>query len=242
MKEVIEILFRGCVGFFTLLILARILGKQQISQLTFFDYVLGITIGSTAATMTSELDSPLWPHLVGLFVWFGLGFLMQLITLKSRYVSKIMEGEPEIVIMEGKIMENVLRKMRYRVSDLMEQLRIKGIFDLSEIQYAILECDGGVSVVKKAENDPVTLKDLKLKPDKTGINIELIYDGKIVEQNLKDLNRNKAWLEKKLKEQNVNDYKEVFLATVNPKGEVYIDTYKDKLRKIIDIGDFKGPY
>lgn len=242
MQEFINVCLRGVVSYFTLLVFVRILGKQQISQLTFFDYILGITIGSTAATLTSDLDSPMWPHLLGLAVWFLLGFLMQFITLKSRYMSKIIEGEPEIVIMEGKVMENILRKMRYRLSDLQGKLREKGVFDISEVQYAILECDGEVSIIKKPENDPVTLKDLNLKPDKTGVNIELIYDGKIIEQNLQDLNRNKNWLMNELKKQGVNNYEDVFIATVNPKGELYIDTYKDKLKKIIDIGDYKGPY
>lgn len=242
MNEAINVFFRGFVGFFTLLIFARILGKQQISQLTFFDYVLGITIGSTASTLTSDLENPMWPHLLSLAVWFFWGFLMQFITLKSRYMSKFIEGEPEIVIMEGKIMENVLRKMRYRGSELQEKLRIKGVFDISEVQYAILECNGDLSIIKKPENDPVTLKDLNLKGDKTGINIEIIYDGKIIEQNLEDLNRDHNWLMNELKEQGIQDYEDVFIATVNPKGELYVDTYKDKLKKIIDIGDYKGPY
>ena len=127
LNEALVVMVRGIIAFFTLLIFARLLGKQQISQLTFFDYVLGITIGSIAANLTTDLTSRAWPHWVGLAVWTILVLALQWLTLKWRYASKYIDGEPTVVIMNGKIMEDAMRKLRYRTSELLEQLRQKCI-------------------------------------------------------------------------------------------------------------------
>jgi len=233
---------RGVISFFTLLIFAKILGKQQISQLAFFDYVLGITIGSIAAELTIDLSSSAWPHWVGLLTWAVLGYLMEWITLKWRYAAKYIEGEPAVIIMNGKIMENVLRKMRFTVSDVMELLRNKDIFDLSQVDFAILESNGQLSVLRKPEYEPLTAKDMKISKKPSGISTELIYDGILIEENLRQLNKDTKWLMKQLKAQGIKDISEVFLATLNPAGSFYVDKYEDHIKKITDIGDFKGPY
>ncbi|WP_050607814.1 YetF domain-containing protein [Clostridium niameyense] len=243
MNEAIVVLVRGIIGFFTLLIFARILGKQQISQLTFFDYVLGITIGSTASSLTTDLSSKAWPHWVGLMTWMAAGFFMQIITLKWKYAAKYMEGEPSIVIMNGKIMENELRKMRFRISNLLELLRNQGVFDVSEVEYGILESDGKLSILKKPENNPITPKDLNIQSFKKGIGVEVIYDGKLIKQNLKTVNKSEDWLKTQLNKQGIHNFSEVFLATIDEQCKnLYVDTYKDTLDKIIDVGDYKGPY
>jgi len=233
---------RAVISFFTLLIFAKILGKQQISQLAFFDYVLGITIGSIAAELTIDLSSSAWPHWVGLLTWAVLGYLMEWITLKWRYAAKYIVGEPAVIIMNGKIMENVLRKMRFTVSDVMELLRNKDIFDLSQVDFAILESNGQLSVLRKPEYEPLTAKDMKISKKPSGISTELIYDGILIEENLRQLNKDTKWLMKQLKAQGIKDISEVFLATLNPAGSFYVDKYEDHIKKITDIGDFKGPY
>ena len=242
MNEGLVVLVRSIISFFTLLIFAKLLGKQQISQLTFFDYVLGITIGSIAAELTADLSSRAWPHWVGLLSWATLGCLMELITMKWRYAAKYIEGEPTIVIMNGKIMEKALRKMKYRVSDIMALLRNKNVFDLNEVDFAIVEPNGQLSVLKKAEYAPLTPKDMKITKKSPGISTELIYDGILIEENLKQLNKDKKWLMNQLKAQGIKDISEVFIATLNPAGSFYVDKYKDKIKKITDIGDYKGPY
>ena len=130
MNEGLIVLVRGIIGFFTLLIFTRILGKQQVSQLNFFDYVVGITIGSTASSLTTDLTSRAWPHWVGLITWTALCFILQLITLKSKTAEKFLDGQPTIVITNGKILEKSMKKFRYTIGDLLSQLRDKGIFDL----------------------------------------------------------------------------------------------------------------
>lgn len=242
MNEGLVVLVRSIIGFFSLLIFARILGKEQISQLTFFDYVLGITIGSVAASLTTDLSSRAWPHWVGLITWSALGYLMQIITMKFRYAAKYIEGEPTIVIMNGKIMEDVLKKMKYRASDILVLLRSQGIFDVNEVDFAIVEPNGQLSILKKPEYRPATPKDMNIPVSPTGISTELIYDGILIEENLRQLNKDKAWLMNQLKMKGINDISEAFLVTLNPAGDLYVDKYDDHIMKITDIGDYRGPY
>lgn len=242
MNEGLVVVVRAIISFFTLLIFAKILGKEQISQLTFFDYILGITIGSIASEATVDLSSRAWPHFVGLLSWAVLAYLMQYISLKWRYAAKIIEGEPVIVVMNGKIMDNILRQMKFRASDILELLRNQGIFDMNEVDYAILEPNGSLSVLKKPEYLPLTRKDMNIKAKPTGISTELVYDGKLIEQNLQQMNKDKRWLMNQLKKYGIKDVSEAFLVTLNDAGSLYVDKYNDEIKKVKDIGDYKGPY
>ncbi|WP_027623816.1 DUF421 domain-containing protein [Clostridium lundense] len=242
MSEGLVVAIRSIIAFFSLFIFARILGKQQISQLTFFDYVLGITIGSIAATLTTDLSSRAWPHWIGLFTWAILGYLMEWIAMKWRYVGKYIDGEPTIIIFKGKILENELKKVRYRISDILELLRNKDVFDLNEVEYAIIEPNGQISVLKKAEYQPLTPKDMNIAPSGVGIGTELIYDGMIFDLNLKQLNKDRKWLMKELKKQGIKHPSEVFLATLDGSGNFYVDKYNDCINNLLDIGDYNGPF
>lgn len=242
MNEGLVVLVRSIIGFFSLLIFTRILGKEQISQLTFFDYALGITIGSIAASLTTDLSSRAWPHWVGLLTWAALGYLMELISMKWRYAAKYLEGEPVIVIMNGKIMENVLKKVKFRASDILELLRNQGVFDINQVDFAIIEPNGQLSILKKPEYQPVTPKDMNIPVSPSGISTELVYDGILIEENLRQLNKDKAWLMSQLKMQGINDISETFLVTLNPAGSLYVDKYDDHISKVTDIGDYKGPF
>lgn len=242
MNEGLVVFVRSIIAFFTLLIFAKILGKQQISQLTFFDYVLGITIGSIAASLTTDLSSRAWPHWVGLLSWALLGYLMEYITMKWRYAAKYIEGEPTIVIMNGKIMENAMRKMKYTAADIMGLLRSKDVFDLAQVDFAIIEPNGQLSVLKKAEYEPLTAKDMNISKPSTGISTEIIYDGMFISENLRQLNKDKNWVTSQLKKQGIKKVSEVFLATLTPSGSLYVDKYEDHIKKVTDIGDYKGPY
>lgn len=242
MNEGLVVIVRAIISFFSLLIFTKILGKEQISQLTFFDYIVGITIGSIASEATVDLSSRIWPHFMGLLSWAALALLMQYISLKSRYLAKVIEGEPVIVIMNGKIMDNVLKKMKFRISDILELLRNQGIFDLNEIDYAILEPNGSLSVLKKPEYLPLTPKDMNIEVKATGISTELVYDGKLIEQNLRQMNKDMKWLMNKLKKYGIKDVSEAFLVTLNDAGSIYVDKYDDKIKNVKDIGDYKGPY
>ena len=231
MNEGLVVLVRAIIGYFSILIFTKILGKQQISQLTFFDYVLGITIGSMAATLTTDLSSRAWPHWIGLITWSLLGYLFQIFTVKWRFVSKMITGDPKIVIVDGLILEDTLRRMQYTAYDLIQLLRNKDVFDLKEIEFAILEPNGQLSVLKKSEYKNLTPKDMKITTQPSKLSLDVIYDGIIIEENLKRLNKEKKWLLGQLKVQGIQDISEVFFATLDTSGSLYIDKYKDHIKK-----------
>lgn len=238
MNEALVVFVRGIIGFITLLIFTRIIGKQQVSQLTFFDYILGITIGSMAATLTTDLSSRAWPHWVGLATWTGAVILIQWISVRSRAFSKYLNGEPVVLIMNGKIMEGALRKMRYTMDELLEQLRHHKIFDLAIIEFAVLETNGKISILKKSQYQAVTPHDLNIPTRYKGISTEIIYDGVVFEENLRRVNLDLPWLEKQLKSLNIKSPGEVFLATLDTEGKLYVDKYDDHLKKMTDASDY----
>lgn len=239
LNEGLVVFVRAIMAFLSLLIFTELLGKKQISQLTSFDYILGITIGSIAGSMTTDLSSMAWPHWVGLFTWVAAGLAIDFLTTKSRTAARYIEGEPVIIIMNGKILEKNMQKLRYTAANLQQQLRCKNIFDISEVHFAILEANGELSVLKKPGLQPATANDMNIPSTKIGIGIDLIYDGVVVDLNLKQINRNRQWLKSELKKQGVNDPSDVFLATYEASDSLYIDKFKDKIQK---NHDFKGPY
>ena len=232
--ESLVVVVRAIIAFFTLLIFTRILGKQQISQLSFFDYISGITIGSIAATLTTDLTSRAWPHWVGLFMWALLVFILQWSVLKGRNFAKYIDGEPEIVIFQGKIMEKSLKKANYRAADLLKLLRSKDVFDISEVEYAVLETNGELSILKKSEAMPVTPKDIGLLTPYKGLSKELIYDGKVMEQNLNYIERDKEWLLNQIRAHGYGSFEEVFLATIDASNKMFIDGYRDSVDEGIE--------
>jgi uncharacterized membrane protein YcaP (DUF421 family) len=227
MNEGLSVIIRGIIGFFTLLIFTRILGKQQISQLTLFEYVLGITIGSSASSLTTDLSSSAWSHWLGLFTWSFLVYLLQVVAIKFPKFGAYLNGEPELIIVNGKIMDNKMKRLRYSLSDLLEQLRSNNIFDLNQVEFAVLESNGKLTVLKKSQYETVTAHDLGLKTEYSGISTELIIYGIIIQENLKKVGLTTKWLLDELKNRNINHPNQVHLASLNSKGELYIDLYKD---------------
>ncbi len=231
MNEGLVVAVRAVISFFTLLIFARILGKQQISQLNFFDYVVGITLGSIAATLTTDLTSRAWSHWVGLVAWAVLGILIERIAMKSRSFADLIDGEPVIVIINGKIMEDALKRVNYRINDLNALLRNKDIFNIYEVQFAIIEPNGKLSVLKKAEELTPTRKDMHIQVKSEGLGITIIYDGILVDDGLKQLNMTHSTLMKELNKRGINSVKEVFFAAKSTTGQWYIDKYEDYINK-----------
>lgn len=232
--------FRSIMAFFTLLILARLLGKKQVGQLTFFEYVLGITVGSISANMSTNLTNRALPEFTGLVTWVILTLLVQLIALKSRKLAKITDGEPTILIQNGKIMEDKLSTNYYRFDELMKQLREKDVFNISEVEFAILETDGTLSVLKKSQVQPVTPADLNLATNYHGMSIELIYEGKIITQNLSQIKKDEQWLQTQLKKRGIT-LDQVTFGSIDTNGLLYLDLYKDQDIDIVDPSDYDGP-
>lgn len=241
MNETSVVIVRGIIAFASLFIYARLLGKEEIKQLTFFDYIAGITIGSIAAALTTNLNNRPWPEFVGLSTWIILTYFLQWFTIRSRRMAKYIEGEPLIVIMNGQLMEESMYKARLKLGDLLGLLRLKDVFDLTQVEFAVYEKNGSLSVLKKAEFQPVTPGDLKLQTKYQGIGTEVIYDGVIIEQNLNDLHLDRQWLDDELKKQGIKSTSDVFLANLDTQGQLYVDKYKDEIVHKIDISDYDGP-
>ena len=228
MNEGLVVGARSIIAFMTLLVFARLLGKQLVSQLTFFDYVLGITIGSIAASLSVDLESRAWPHWVGLAVWTVAVLAIQVASTKSKVAAKIFMGEPVVVISKGKLLEEAMGRMRYTASDLLEQLRNQGVFDISTVDFAVLESDGQLSVLLKPEHRPATVQDLALQPENSGMSAQLIFDGQVIPENLQAAGVDDAWLTRQLQQQGINNAAEVFLASYHPSTQtLYIDRYED---------------
>lgn len=221
------VVMRGVISFITLLVFTNLLGKQQVGKLTFFDFITGITIGDLAATLTVDFDSRAWPHFVGLTMWTGLALLAQFVALKSRWWARIMGGEPVVLIQNGHILEKNMAQCRYRYDDLLMQLREKNVFDLQEVEAAILEPNGTLSVLKRSQYQPVTPHDLNLPTQYKGLGTMLIHEGNVLGGHLKKVNLTPEWLLGELQKQGVAVPGDVALAILGTDGKLFVDTYRD---------------
>lgn len=234
LNEALVVLVRGLIAFFTLLIFTRFLGKEQIAQLTFFDYIVGITIGSIASSLTVDLASSAWPHFVGLFTWAAFSAILQLITLHSKKVTKFVNDKSVIIIHDGVILGDNLKKSKFTLVDILGLLRLKDIFDLNQVKFAILETNGQLSVLTKDEfSNIVYSMDIKLKNQ--DVNNELIFNGMIIEDNLPKYKIDRKWLLKELNKQGFESPLEIFYAYLDSSKKLKVDTYKNKIIDIKDI-------
>ncbi|OOM77774.1 DUF421 domain-containing protein [Clostridium sp. BL-8] len=222
--NILYLLTRITLIFLVLLILTRILGKKQMSHLTFFNYITGITIGSISANMIHELDESFIEDLISLIWWCILTLLLEYIGLKSGKLRQLIDGQPTILIKKGKIMKDELKANRVNIDDLSMMLRKQNIFSIKEVEYAILEPIGNLSIMKKPQEQQITKSDMSIPLSTLKyLPSEIIVDGKIIHANLKELNLSKTWLEAELKRQNISSIKDIFYAEVQSDGTLFID-------------------
>lgn len=229
MPEYLLILLRALFSFTTLLVLARLMGKTHLTQLTFFDYVVGITIGSIAASLSVDQNIKILNGVVGLLVWGMLPILISYLNLKSYIFRQLTDGHATVVVQNGMILEKNLRKLRLTSDELMMLLREKNAFKLSEVEFAILETNGSLSVMKKSDSQPVTPKLLHLPVEMEHDPRIVIMDGKVMEKTLKKMGYNKEWLLGEVKKQGASDFSDVYLAQLTSNGNLYVDLKKDQL-------------
>lgn len=222
-RDILDIVLRSVISVVVLFILARVMGKKQISQLSFFDYIVGISIGSISAAFAVDNTIPYFHALIALVIYGIFPVAVSYISLRSVRSRKLLGGKPTILIQNGKLIEKNLKKSRFHVNDVLEELRLKGAFSLNDVEFAILETSGKVSVQLKAPFKPVTCEDLKLQTAYMGLSADLIIDGEVIEENLKLVNHDKNWLSGELKKQMVDSPEDVLLATVDSKDKLHID-------------------
>ena len=223
MANVLEVSLRTLLGFLILLILTRLLGKKQLGQLTIFTYITAIAMGNIAGDMVVHKDIKIIDGVVGLILWAGFTFLVEYISLKSARARVLLDGEPTIVIKKGELMQKELAALRFNMDDLSMLLRIHNVFSIRDGDYAILEPNGQLSVLKKPEYALVTKSDIKIQTDTSKyLPSEIIVDGKLVDKNMKAFNLNKNWLDYELKKAGISSIQEVFFAELQNDGSLYI--------------------
>ena len=216
--DIIKVTLTALLSVAALFIITKIMGHKQISQLDFFDYVSGITIGSIGAELATELESPYKP-LIALCVWGGTSVILNLLSLKTPRTRKYINGTPTILMNEGKLYRKNLKKAKLDLSEFMLLCREQGYFDLDEIQLAVFEHNGKLSVLPKAANRPATPADLKITAKATHIGVELIMDGRIIGDNLQRVGKDVQWLLSELKLQGIKSAEEILLAVYRPEED-----------------------
>lgn len=226
--DFLEMIWRTIGAFIALLVLARFLGRKQLSQLTYFHYITGIAFGSIAAEMAGQTDVKFMNGLVSLIVWAVLTLLASYISLKSPRGRLLLDGQPAIVVRDGILLEKEMRKLRLHLDDLMMMLREQSIFSIQDVHYAILESNGELSVLKKIQQQEATKQDVQAPvPIPKYMPSEIISDGKVVEKNLVELNLTEEWVLKELKKKGIQSVEQVFFAQLQTDGSLYVDL-KDK--------------
>lgn len=223
-----KVLFQTLLSFLTILGLMILLGRQQIAEMTFFEYVNGITIGAIAGALATDISQSLWLHWFGLILYGLLTYLLSYLLLKNRRSRKWLEGEPILVIKDGKILEGNMRKHRFTMGEVMKLLREKDVFDISEVQFGVLENDGSLSVMLKPEYQSLNHQN-KNKPSSVPKEpLELIVDGQVIYDNLRRIGKTGKWLLEQIqKQQPVHSIRDVFYAGMETNGKLYIDLRKD---------------
>ncbi|RYG73516.1 DUF421 domain-containing protein [Lentibacillus lipolyticus] len=231
--ETTELLLRIVLSFFLLFLLARIMGRKEISQMTFFNFVSAIAIGSLSANFAVSANLSIRNGLLAITGWAVFTLIMGFIDIKSKKARKLTTGDPLIVIKNGKIMEDSLRSARLDIDSLNALLRQKNVFSIADVDYAIFETSGKLSVMKKEIKQSVTKGDMNLTstiPNVHPIATGVISDGTVNTKNLSDLNLDMNWLEKQTNQAGIKSFSQIFYAEVQPDGTLYIDKKDDVVR------------
>lgn len=220
--ELLDVFIRALLSLITLFLIAKMLGAKQVSQLSLFDYVIGISIGNFAAEMTINLESQYLNGILAVVVFGFVAYFVSFLTMKSIKLRRFFMGTPTIVIQKGKLLESNLKKLKLDVNDLLEECRCNGYFNIEEIEYAIMEVNGNISILPKGKYKPVVIQDLDLEVPKQGLCANVIIDGKLMSNNLKIALKDEAWLLNEINKQGYDDYSKILLATLYINGKLTV--------------------
>ena len=225
--DTFEVVVRCVIAMTTLFFMTKLLGKKQVSELSLFDYVVGISIGNFASEMAINLEAEFFNAMLAIVVFGVLAYIISILTLKSLKLRKFFIGSPTILLEHGNLIYKNMKKSMIDVNDILSQAREMGYFDISEVEFAILEANGKISFLPKGEYKNVNIKDMNLKIEKQGLCANVIMDGNIMNDNLNNIGKDEEWLlhELDVKGKNVSD---ILLATVDINDKLVIfDRRKD---------------
>lgn len=228
MPDYVLILLNAIYSFVTIFIISRILGKKQIAELNFTDYVVGITIGSIAAEWSTDVINPWYYYLIALGIFFIFSLSISLLERTTLFLKAFLRGKPLIIIKDGKINYKNLKKSKLDVNDLLGMCRNKGYFNLTDVAFAILETDGQLSVLPISSQKPTVAENLGIKMEPSKLTKYIIDDGTISENYLKTINKDKKWLFKKLNLKNKKDLKNILVAFYDEKTGEFDVHYKEQ--------------
>lgn len=218
-NEILSVLITAVTSVVVLFALTKLMGNKQISQMSMFDYIVGITIGSIAAELATELETPLLP-VIAMTVYALLAFLISVLTSRFPSLRKLMTGRPLLLLDGGVIYRANMRKARFDVNDFLTLCRVNGYFDVSDIQTAILEENGTVSFLPKEGARPVEPRDIGAYPEQSGVCANVILDGVPLLETLAAYGHDEAWLRREMLLLGFEAYQDVYLATVDVNGKL----------------------
>lgn len=208
--EIIKVILTSLLSAVSLFIIAKMMGHKQIAQLDFFDYITGITIGSIAAELATELESP-WKPLIAMIIYGLVAFGLTIFAGKFPKSRKFINGTPTIIMNNGKLYRKNMKKAKLELSEFMVLCRQEGYFNINDIETAIFEYNGRITILPKSQKRPLTPEDINITPEKAEICTEIIMDGRILHENLKRRGLDLTWLDKQLKNQKYDNAKEIYL-------------------------------
>ena len=222
MSDFLNICFRTILILIILFFITKMMGKKQISELNFFDYIVGITIGSIAADISLDIEKNMIAGIAALFIYGFISYIISFVSIKSILARRFFIGVPTVLVEKGKIIESGLKKSKIDVNDLLMEARENGYFNLDEIDYALMEVNGNISFLPKEKEKPVTKKDMKIKCNNEGLTVNAIIDSKYMANNMKAINKDKEWLDHELKVNGYDNYDNILLATIDNNYKVTI--------------------
>ena len=222
MSDFLNICFRTILVLIILFFITKMMGKKQISELNFFDYVVGITIGSIAADISLDIEKNMIAGIAAIFIYGFISYIISFVSIKSILARRFFIGVPTVLVEKGKIIESGLKKSKIDVNDLLMEARENGYFNLDEIDYALMEVNGNISFLPKEKEKPVTKKDMKIKCSNEGLTVNAIIDSKYMVNNMKAINKDKEWLDHELKVNGYDNYDNILLAMINNNYKVTI--------------------
>ncbi len=223
--QVLYIIVLSIASIVELFILCKLMGYRQLSQLSMFDYINGITIGNIAAEMATSLDDSFVEPMTAMIVYALAALLLSWWSSKSIRARRIISGRPTVLLNSGQLFEKNFRKAKIDLNEFLAQCRINGYFDISQLESAILEENGHISFLPKSGNRPLTPSDMQLTPDRDTLVANIIIDGHIMPKNLKASGKDEKWLNSQLQIYGISDIKDVFLATCDLNQQFTVYTY-----------------
>ena len=220
--EFFYVFIKSIGSIIALFFFTKAMGRKQVSQLNLYDYVVGITIGSVAAEVSINFEAKFLNGLIVMAVYTIVSILIAHFTAKSMKLRRFVVGTPIISIEDGKILEDMLEKSKIDLSDLLQEARNNGYFDISEIEFAIMEANGKISFLPKSKYAPITANDMKVKAPYKGLCTNLVIDGNIMSNNLKVIGKDDKWLLTRLKKLGYADVSDLLLVTCDSKEKLTV--------------------